>query len=138
MKFYRWLEALGGVAVIVPGAWNIVHLLIYPAYTGESCQAPPDPPVCTTTHASFLQVNGASGIVNLSIIACLLLGVSVAAILHAWRGSRGARTALWLFTVALVVYSFLAILSIGLLLLPSAALAVVTSLIAIGNRPARA
>jgi hypothetical protein len=141
MKIVRWLEALCGALVLVIGAWNIAHLLANPAaYRGEECQisSPSDPAICTTTHASFLQVNGTMGIVDLCIIAVLLLGVAGAAILHAWRGSHGARVTLWLLTAALVVYTVLTILSIGPLLLPSAALALIASLAAIGNRPARA
>ena len=86
----------------------------------------------------FLEVTGATGIVNLSIIACLLLGIASTAILHSWRGFRRARLALWLLTSVLMVYTFLSILSIGTLLLPSVALALLASLAAIGSQSSRA
>jgi hypothetical protein len=76
--------------------------------------------------------------VNLSIIACLLLGIASTAILHSWRGFRRARLALWLLTSVLMVYTFLSILSIGTLLLPSVALALLASLAAIGSQSSRA
>jgi hypothetical protein len=64
-----------------------------------------------------------------ALLAFLDVGVGVGAALHGVRGVSGGLAALWLCTIALAAVNFLAILSIGVLLLPGTVLAVAAALL---------
>ncbi|HEV2460359.1 MAG TPA: hypothetical protein VGS80_18545, partial [Ktedonobacterales bacterium] len=64
-----------------------------------------------------------------ALLAFLDVGVGVGAALHGVRGVSGGLAALWLCTIALAAVNFLAILSIGVFLLPGTVLAVAAALL---------
>lgn len=133
MRVLRWIEALSGILAGVPGGAAISYLLLAPTYNSENCHiaTPGEPPICVTSTATLPQVNGITAIVDLSIVAALLLGLAVPAVWHSRTGRHGAQWTLWGSTAALASFTLLAILSIGALLLPSVALAIVASLCAL-------
>lgn len=133
MRALRWIEAISGILACIAGGAAITFLLIAPTYRGEGCQVTNagEPPVCVTRTATLIQINGATAIIDLGIVAVLFICVAVPAIVHSRTGRRGAQAILWGSTALLIVFTFLAILSIGALFLPSAALAFVASLCAI-------
>lgn len=138
MKVLRWLEAACGILTSLAGGVAIVYLLTVPIYAGESCQAvsPGEAPVCVTDlRATLLRVNGATAVVDLSIIAILVLGVAAAAIRHSQTSQRGARRALWGMTGMFAAFTVLALFSIGALLLPSAGFALVACAFSLGHGP---
>lgn len=72
--------------------------------------------------------------VPLSFFAILLLGVGIFGVWHSRTNEPGARATLWVFAVTLAAFTFLAILSIGPLLLPSAVLALLACVFSLGRR----
>jgi hypothetical protein len=136
----RWIEAVSGVLASLAGEAALVRLLTIPSYSGAGCHiaTPGEPPICVTRTATLLQVNGAAAVVNLGIVAILSLGVGLAAVWHSRTGRRGARTTLWGATAVLALYTILSILSIGALLLPSVAFALVACASSVGHRPTAA
>lgn len=133
MRVLRWLEAISGILASIAGGAAIWFLLTAPVYSGESCTVTNsgEPPVCVTRTATLLQVNGATAIIDLSIIAALLLAVVIPAVWHSRTGQGASQWILWGGTAMLSVFTLLAIFSIGPWLLPSAALALVASLCAL-------
>ena len=133
MRVLRWVEAVSGIFASVAGGAAILYLLIVPTYSGEGCTVatPGEPPICVTRTATLLQINGVTAIVDLSIVAILLLGIVISAVWHSRTGRRGAQWLLWGSTAAIVVFTLLAMFSIGLWLLPSAALALAASICAL-------
>lgn len=133
MRVLRWIEAISGILASVAGGAAITFLLIPPSYSGASCYIanPGERPICVTRTETLLQVNGATAIVDLSIVAAVLLCLAIAAVWHSRTGQRGAQWVLWGSAVILTLFTFLAILSIGSLLLPSVAFALVASLCAL-------
>lgn len=140
MRMLRWIEAASGLLATLAGGIALVYLLTAPSYSGAGCHVatPGEPPICVAGTATLLQVNGAAAVVNLGIVAVLSLGVGLAAVWHSRTGRRGARTLLWGATAALALYTFLSILSIGALLLPSVAFALVACASAVGRSPTAA
>lgn len=133
MRALRWIEAISGILAGIAGGAAITYLIIGPSYSQENCHitSPGEPPICVTGTATLLQVNGATAIVDLTIVAAMMLGIAIPAVWHSRTGQRGAQGVLWVATAALTFFTILAILSIGALLLPSAALALVASLCAL-------
>lgn len=133
MRVLRWIEALSALLASVAGGVAIFYLLTAPVYSGAGCHVTNsgEPPVCVTSTATLFQVNGVTAIVDLGIVAVLLLGIAISAVWHSRTGRRSAQGILWSSTVALIVFTFLAIFSIGSLLLPGAALSLVSSLCAL-------
>ncbi len=133
MRVLRWLEALSGILAGVAGGVAIAYLLTAPMYSGESCYVatPGEPPICVTHTATLLQVNGGAASVDLSIVAILLLAVAIPAVWHSLTGQRGAQWIVWGSTAALLIFTLLGIFTIGIFLLPAAALALVAGVCAL-------
>lgn len=140
MRVLRWFEAVSGVLAGLAGGAVVVRLLTAPSYSGEGCQsaAPGEPPTCVSSTATFIQVNGATAVVLLSIVAASSLGVAVAAVRHSRTSRSGARGMLWFCAWVLALVAIAALPSIGILLLPSVVLALVACACSIGRRPAAA
>ncbi|MGZ3584091.1 MAG: hypothetical protein ACXWP6_15800 [Ktedonobacterales bacterium] len=133
MRILRWIEAISGILTSIAGGAAITFLLIAPTYRGEGCHVTNsgEPPICVTTTSTFLQVNGSTAIVDLSIAAALFICIAIAAVWHSRTGRQGVQWTLWATSATLIIFTLLAILSIGPLLLPGAALAFVASLCAL-------
>ncbi len=133
MRVLRWIEAVSGILAGVAGGVAIAYLLTTPIYRGASCYVatPGEPPICVTSTATLLQINGATAIVDLCIVAVLLLGVAIPAVWHSLTGQRGAQWILWGSTTALLIFTLLGIFTIGAFLLPAAAFALIASLCAL-------
>ena len=133
MRLLRWIEALSGVLASIAGGAAIVYLLSVPTYAGESCRVDSsgEPPICVTSTATLVQINGSAAVVDLGIIAVLLAGIVGGAVWHSATGHRGARGILWGCAGVLTLFALLALLTIGRYLLPGVALAVVASLCAL-------
>jgi hypothetical protein len=145
MRVLRWIEAISGILASIAGGAAITYLLIAPSYSGEGCHVTNsgEPPICVTSTATLIQVNGTTAIIDLSIVAILFACIAVPAVWHSRTGWHGAQWILWATTTILIVFTLLAILSIGPQLLPGAALAFVASLCALiwpqlRNHPATA
>lgn len=133
MRVLQWIEAVSGVLASIAGGAAIAFLLTAPSYSSASCQVSSSggPPICVTTTRTLVQVNGSAAIVDLSIVAIVLLGVFGAVIWHSLTGQIVPLVMLCIFTAALTIFTLLALLSIGILLLPSMALALVASVCAL-------
>jgi hypothetical protein len=140
MKASRLLEALCGILASVTGCAAVIFWLTTPAYSSDACQAssPGASPVCTTSTATLLQVNGASAVVGLSIATILVVGIGIVAVWHSRTGQRGARIALWTLTVVLAGYAVLGILSIGAAFLASVLFALIACAFSFGRTAAAA
>lgn len=140
MRVLRWIEAASGLLAALAGGTALVYLLNAPSYGGAGCRVatPGEPPVCVAGTATPVQVNGAAAVVNLGIVAVLSLGVGHSVVWHSRTGRRGARKLLWGATAALALYTILSMLSIGALLLPSVAFALIASASSAGHRPTAA
>lgn len=133
MRAVRWIEAISGILATVAGGVAIMYLLTAPTYSGEGCQATSsgEPPICVTRTATLVQINGATAIIDLSIAVVLFACIAISAVIHSRTGGRSAQRVLWGSTAVLIIFTLLAILSIGPRLLPGAALALVASLCAL-------
>jgi len=139
LRVLRLIEATSGILAALAGGAALAFLLFAPTYSTEGCHTTDGaPPICVTRTATLLEVNGAAAVVDLSIVALLLLGVALAAVWHSGTGLPVPRIALWLFAAALAVFAILALLSIGVLLLPSVALALVACFASLGRGRAAA
>jgi hypothetical protein len=138
MRSARWVESIGGVLAMLAGLAAVVYLLFGPGYASETCtiDSPGQPPVCVTATRTLIEVNGATAIFDLALVVILVMGVGIGAVWHARTGQPVARGVLWGCAVVLLVFAILSGFSIGLFLLPSAALALVAALASLGNRPA--
>jgi hypothetical protein len=94
----------------------------------------------TTTRPVSLAETGipATAVSFLVLIALVIPGIGVSAILHSRTHSDAWRAILWLTTALLLVGVVVAILSVGPFLLPGLLLALVASVLAGLNRPAAA
>jgi hypothetical protein len=143
MRAARVIELICGLAA---GAWGLLvlaYFLFGPSYTGsssggQSCSSgsTAGTTVCTTftvtdTHASALDL-GLDPMAKfwLSVMAIVLGTIAISAMLHSRTNSVGWRSALVAGTGLLVALTCLSIASIGMLLLPSLALAIVASVAA--------
>lgn len=138
MKAARLVELICGLAAGMWGWLVLVFFLFGPSYTGsssgQSCSLDPSgTTVCTTfhvtdTHASALDL-GLDPVAKfwLSIIAIVLGAIALSAMLHSRTGSMALRGVLFASTGFLLFLTCLSIASIGMLLLPSLALAIVAA-----------
>jgi hypothetical protein len=114
----------------------LVFFLFGPSYTGsssgQSCSSDPGngTTACitlhvTNTHASALDL-GLDPVAKfwLSMLAIVLGAIALSAMLHSRTGSTALRGVLFASTGFLLILTCLSIASIGLLLLPSLALAI--------------
>jgi hypothetical protein len=138
MRTARWVEGVCGTFAALAGLVAVIGLLVGPAYAGQSCTAPEpgQPMVCVNTTRTLIEENGATAIFDLALVVIIVVGVGTAAVWHARTGRPGARVALWIFAVILLVFSILSGFSIGLFLLPSAGLGLLAALASLGNRRA--
>jgi hypothetical protein len=139
MRIARWVEGICGALAALAGLAAVMWLLFGPpAYAGQSCTAPElgQPMVCVNTTRTLIEENGATAIFDLALVVIMVVGVGAAAVWHARTGRPGARTALWIFAVILLVFSILSGFSIGLFLLPSAGLGLLAALASLGSRRA--
>lgn len=136
MRVLQWLEAASGIFASVAGGIALVYLGVGPAYSTTGCHAnaPGEAPICVTGTATLVQVNGRTAITLLSVLAALLLTITLGAVWHSLTDRIGARWMLWGGTGALTLIAVLGLLSIGIFLLPGVALAIVASLCAIADR----
>ena len=138
MRAARLVELICGMASGVWGWLVLVFFLFGPSYTGsgsgESCSSDPGgTTVCTTLptttfHASALDL-GLDPVAKfwLSVMVLVLGAVALSAMLHSRTGSVALRGVLFASTGFLLFLTCLSIASIGLLLLPSLALAIVAA-----------
>jgi len=113
MNTLRRFEAVCGFLAALLGFLSLAYILFGPTYNfvGSSGQR-------GTTN--LLQV----GIQPITVaFFCLfsleLIGVATGAVLHSRTGENGWRALLWISTLVMVAFTTLALLSIGVFLLPS-------------------
>jgi hypothetical protein len=141
MRSARLVELICGLA---SGAWGwlvLAFFLFGPSYTGssggQSCTANPSgPPACTTlpettTHTGAFSL-GLSPDAKfwISLMVIVLGAIAISAMLHSRTESVALRSMLAACTGLFFFLTCLSIASIGLLLLPSLALAIVASVAA--------
>jgi hypothetical protein len=138
MRGTRWMESIGGVLAMLAGLAAVVYLLLGPGYATETCTTDSTGQLsqCVRSTRTLIEVNGATAIFDLALVVILVVGVGISAVWHARTGRPAARGVLWGCAVVLLVFSILSGFSIGLFLLPSAALALVAALASLGNRRA--
>src|SRR5258705_2252006 len=109
MRVLRWIEALSGILASIAGGAAITFLVIAPTYRGESCHVTNsgEPPICVTSTATLIQVNGTTAIVDLSIAAALFICIAIAAVWHSRTGRQGAQWMLWATSTILIVFTLL-------------------------------
>jgi hypothetical protein len=109
-------------ALCVAVLWSLVLVVgafAVPVYSSESCSATLDgsgaQAECVSTSSTLVAVNGLAAVVaaGLPLVVTLLAGVGLRS------GSRGGRAAAWALVGLLAVFTVLALLSIGILLLPT-------------------
>jgi hypothetical protein len=120
MRRAQWLEALCGILTALLGLAALAYTAIFLRGTSQTNQGG----VITTTpgRVEFRPVF----VINLSIVALVLLGIGIGAILHSRTGSTVWRVLLMIATAYLLVFTVLGMFSIGTYLLPSVVLALVT------------
>jgi hypothetical protein len=118
-----------GVVSGVAGLLSVVVLLLVPMYATETCSGSSSSPVttCSTGSAGLLAVNP-GGWMLLAVLAVAAVGIAV--------GAAAGRKWRWLLLCCTVIWcgiSFLGLLSIGLFLLPAAALALAATIRALSG-----
>jgi lysylphosphatidylglycerol synthetase-like protein (DUF2156 family) len=130
-RIQRIFEAVTGVLASVVGLWLLFSTAsaFSPSNQGYDLSGQPAPPF--------------AWIPALQVFFIVLIGIGVGVLLHGassiartGRGVRlsliwGGRLALWLSTVVLIVLAYLALASIGLLFIPSIALALIACALAV-------
>lgn len=129
----RIFEAIAGVLAAMAGLWFLFSL--------QSAFFPTTPPQAYVFSEQPAQP--LAWIPAFQVFTIALVGIALGALLHGvpsiartGRGMRrllvwGGQLALWLSTLALIVMAFLALASIGLLFIPSIALAVIACALAL-------
>ena len=128
------LEGVSGLLTSLVGGATLVYLLLVPVYRGTGCATlPGQPPSCDATYATPLNGTDPATRLQVALVAVLLAGVGGTALWHAWTGRASARTALWVTTGLLALWTLCSYLLPYPLLLPSLALAVVASAASAGH-----
>jgi len=130
------MSRLEQVLGIIAGAWGVAVLAFFlagPVYRTATNSTG------GTTHtgtASGIQVGiSPVAIIFLAVVTLALIGIAVTAFQDG-RGLRGYRGWLWAATAVFGAYCLLALLSIGVLLLPGLVCAIVASVLAGVKHPA--
>ncbi|HEX5442049.1 MAG TPA: hypothetical protein VFW76_14260 [Ktedonobacterales bacterium] len=131
MRTIRWLElitCLAGAAVAAFQLYHIVFDLSYTFTTSDGLQG----------QQSILQMAQAgdalSDIQSIGFVTAVFLIAMFSAIIHSITGNVLAKRVLWVSAVILIGYSLLGLLTIGLQLLPAAALMLAAALLALRNQ----
>lgn len=137
MKLTRTFEVICGAASGILGVATLIFALFGPTYAGAStgCDSSGVCYMRTLPPTSVVQLQGLSSVLGVLIFGVLFfMLIAGGAALDGMRGVAEGRAMLWLGTVLLTVGMFLALLSIGVLFVPSWLLAVAASVLAIVRR----
>lgn len=130
----RHTEVMSGSLAGLLGAASLAFAVFGPSYGTSS----PDPRTGgeSVSYVSMVHLGlDPRAVAFLALMAACLAGVVIASYLHSRVGGRAWLTLLWTCAVLLVLGAFIGSASIGLLLLPAAALALIAA--AAGNQSPR-
>ena len=134
----RIMRTIEGICGILSGVLGLTALgVAFWAPIGTSCASTTVIGDATQacTPVSYVAENGITGVLPAIIgFAIVFVVIALGAALHGWWGVREGRGMLWVATVLLAFGNFLTILDIGVFLLPSTALALVASVLALVGR----
>lgn len=138
MRIVRTIE---GVCGVLSGVAGLAALgVAFWAPLDAFCSSATGTDGTTTQYCgptSYVAANGIAGVVPVLIgFGIVFVAVALGAARHAWSGGRAGRGMLWVATAFLVFGNILTLLSIGVFLFPSTALALVASILAIVGRRA--
>ena len=120
MNNNQQLERISGLAAALFGLFTLAYVLFAPSYQGISSTG-------QSETASMLQVGiQPTAFVALGILLLALIGIAVSAVLHSRTAENKWRIVLGISTIVVIIITILTLPSIGLFLLPSVLLALVT------------
>jgi hypothetical protein len=125
-----------GVALFAPLATVTTSCMITVSSSGAVTT---DCSTAGTKHISIVQNQGFPSLLPVVLLfSTILIGIALFAVMHSRSGARVFLVLLWVFTALLLVASFIAILSIGVVFLPSVLLALVAAIAGSRARERRA
>lgn len=127
----RRIEFVGGLATSLFGIVGWTYAAFGPTYRYAASTVSSGRSANTVSGSISVVQKGleSTGIVFFVTMLLIVLSFAAGAYLHSQRGIRGGLILLWTLTSALWVGAALGAMSIGVLLLPAAFLAVVTSVV---------
>ena len=128
MRAIRWLELTGGLTGAAVGLFQLRHIVFDPIFSTSS-SAGQQRQVSLVESGDIPLIT----VFSLSLVAVVLLIAAASTIIHSRSGRVFWQRTLWIAAGLLVVYSMLAIGTIGLLILPAAILMLLAALFSFGN-----